>query len=264
MSDIPPLLELRSVSKLFGSTIALNDISLTIRAGEVHCLLGDNGAGKSTVIKILSGVHGPDRGQMLMEGREAVFTSPRMARDRGIATVFQDLAMAPLMSVSRNFFLGREPVKRRWPYLSFDVARAADVTRQEMIRLGIDVRDPNQLVGTLSGGERQCVAIARALYFGAKVLILDEPTSALGVHQAAKVLRFITQAKSGGVGVVFITHNINHAYPVGDVFTLLNRGRSLGSFRKSEISQAEILRAMSGGAELEELHESPGQLQTSR
>ena len=168
-------------------------------------------------------------------------------RDRGIATVFQDLAMAPLMSVSRNFFLGREPVKNRWPRLSFDVERAAQVTRQEMIRLGIDVRDPNQLVGTLSGGERQCVAIARALYFGAKVLILDEPTSALGVHQASKVLRFIAQAKSGGVGVILITHNINHAYPVADLFTLLNRGRSLGTFRKAEISHEDVLSAMAGG-----------------
>ncbi|MGE0004645.1 MAG: ATP-binding cassette domain-containing protein [Parvibaculaceae bacterium] len=254
MNDAPPLLELRAVSKFFGSTVALDDISLKISAGEVHCLLGDNGAGKSTLIKILSGVHRPDSGQMLMEGEETVFTSPRAARERGIATVFQDLAMAPLMSISRNFFLGREPVKKRWPYLSFDVAHAADVTRQEMIRLGIDIRDPNQLVGTLSGGERQCVAIARALYFGAKVLILDEPTSALGVHQAGEVLRFITQTKSGGVGVIFITHNINHAYPVGDVFTLLNRGRSLGTFRKSEISREEVLRAMSGGEALADLH----------
>jgi simple sugar transport system ATP-binding protein len=219
MTEPAALLELKSVSKRFGSTIALKDISLAVQAGEIHCLLGDNGAGKSTLIKILSGVYKADGGTMLVEGEETVFASPRVARDRGIATVFQDLAMAPLMSVSRNFFLGREPVKNRWPYLSFDVEGAAQVTRQEMIRLGIDVRDPNQLVGTLSGGERQCVAIARALHFGAKVLILDEPTSALGVHQASKVLRFIVQAKATGVGVILITHNINHAYPVGDVFT---------------------------------------------
>jgi simple sugar transport system ATP-binding protein len=250
MTDPAPLLELQSVSKRFGSTIALKDISLAVHAGEIHCLLGDNGAGKSTLIKILSGVYKPDTGRMLVEGEESVFASPRAARDRGIATVFQDLAMAPLMSVSRNFFLGREPVKNRWPYLSFDVERAARVTREEMIRLGIDVRDPNQLVGTLSGGERQCVAIARALYFGARVLILDEPTSALGVHQASKVLRFIVQAKATGVGVILITHNINHAYPVGDVFTLLNRGRSLGTFRKSDISHEDVLNAMAGGEAL--------------
>jgi simple sugar transport system ATP-binding protein len=250
MTEPAPLLELKSVSKRFGSTIALKDISLAVNAGEIHCLLGDNGAGKSTLIKILSGVYKADSGKMLVEGEETVFASPRVARDRGIATVFQDLAMAPLMSVSRNFFLGREPVKNRWPYLSFDIERAAQVTREEMIRLGIDVRDPNQLVGTLSGGERQCVAIARALYFGAKVLILDEPTSALGVHQASKVLRFIVQAKATGVGVILITHNINHAYPVGDVFTLLNRGRSLGTFRKSGISYEDVLNAMAGGETL--------------
>jgi simple sugar transport system ATP-binding protein len=247
MTEPAALLELRSVSKRFGSTIALKDISLAVRAGEIHCLLGDNGAGKSTLIKILSGVYKADSGTMLVEGEKTIFASPRVARDRGIATVFQDLAMAPLMSVSRNFFLGREPVKNRWPYLSFDVERAAQVTRQEMIRLGIDVRDPNQLVGTLSGGELQCVAIARALYFGAKVLILDEPTSALGVHQASEVLRFIARAKVTGVGVILITHNINHAYPIGDVFTLLNRGRSLGTFRKSEISYEDVLSAMAGG-----------------
>jgi simple sugar transport system ATP-binding protein len=250
MTEPAALLELKSVSKRFGSTIALKDISLAVQAGEIHCLLGDNGAGKSTLIKILSGVYKADGGTMLVEGEETVFASPRVARDRGIATVFQDLAMAPLMSVSRNFFLGREPVKNRWPYLSFDVEGAAQVTRQEMIRLGIDVRDPNQLVGTLSGGERQCVAIARALHFGAKVLILDEPTSALGVHQASKVLRFIVQAKATGVGVILITHNINHAYPVGDVFTLLNRGRSLGTFRKSEISYEDVLSVMAGGEAL--------------
>jgi simple sugar transport system ATP-binding protein len=253
----PPLLELRGVSKSFGSTVALRNISFAVHAGEVHCLLGDNGAGKSTLIKILSGVHQPDSGALLVEGKEAWFDTPRAARDRGIATVFQDLAMAPLMSVSRNFFLGREPVKKRWPYLSFDLDHAASVTRQEMNRLGIDVRDPNQLVGTLSGGERQCVAIARALYFGAKVLILDEPTSALGVHQASKVLKFIEQAKAGGVGVIFITHNINHAYPVGDVFTLLNRGRSLGSFRKSEITRDDVLVAMSGGEPIAESEPNP-------
>jgi simple sugar transport system ATP-binding protein len=251
-----PLIELRSVSKFFGSTIALADISFSVRAGEVHCLLGDNGAGKSTLIKILSGNYRPDRGVMLVDGNETSFASPRDARDRGIATVYQDLSMVPLMSISRNFFLGREPVRPRWPYLSFDVARAAEVTRSEMIRVGIDIRDPNQLVGTLSGGERQCVAISRALYFGAKVLILDEPTSALGVHQAARVLRFIAQAKSRDVGVIFITHNINHAYPVGDVFTLLNRGRSMGTFAKNEITREQVLFAMSGGEDLAELSTS--------
>jgi simple sugar transport system ATP-binding protein len=256
MENKAPLIELRSVSKFFGSTIALNDISFSVSAGEVHCLLGDNGAGKSTLIKTLSGVHRPDKGTMLVDGRETVFGSPRQAQAEGIATVFQDLAMVPLMSVARNFFLGREPTRKGWLPLSMDMKRAVEVTMREMIRLGIDVRDPNQLVGTLSGGERQCVAIARAIYFGARVLILDEPTSALGVHQATKVLKFIEQAKSTGVGVIFITHNINHAWPVGDTFTLLNRGRSLGTFRKSEVTRDEVLTAMSGGEEISELMEN--------
>nr|WP_316657137.1 ATP-binding cassette domain-containing protein [uncultured Gellertiella sp.] len=244
------LLELREVSKFFGPTIALNGVSMAVRPGEVHCLLGDNGAGKSTLIKVLSGAYRPDRGAVLLDGREVAFQSPRDAREQGIATVYQDLAMIPLMSVARNFFLGREPKSPRWPHWSLDITHANEVTRQEMARVGIDVRDPNQLVGTLSGGERQCVAISRALYFGARVIILDEPTSALGVHQAAMVLRYIAKAKAEGIGVVFITHNINHAYPVGDTFTLLNRGRSIGTYAKSDITRDEVLAAMSGEAEL--------------
>ena len=241
-----PLLELRHVSKYFGPTIALKDISMNVRAGEVHCLLGDNGAGKSTLIKILSGAYQPDEGAVLLDGKEVKFSSPRDAQERGIGTVYQDLAMIPLMSISRNFFLGREPRTARWPHLSIDLKHATEVTREEMAKIGIDVRDPNQLVGTLSGGERQCVAISRALYFGAKVIILDEPTSALGVHQAGIVLSYISKAKAQGIGVVFITHNINHAYPAGDVFTLLNRGRSIGTYAKSKIGKDAILKAMAG------------------
>lgn len=252
MAD-PPLLEVRSVSKYFGSVIALKDISMAVNAGEVMCLLGDNGAGKSTLIKILSGVHRPDEGKYLVGGREVAFTSPREALDRGIATVYQDLAMVPLMSVTRNFFMGREPTVGRGPLRRFDVHSADDIARQEMAKIGIDVRDPSQAVGTLSGGERQCLAIARAAYFGAKVLILDEPTSALGVNQASIVLRNIARAKARGLGVILITHNVHHAFPVGDRFTMLNRGRSLGTFAKGEISREEILGMMAGGKELDQL-----------
>jgi simple sugar transport system ATP-binding protein len=252
MAD-PPLLEVRSVSKYFGSVIALKDISMAVRAGEVMCLLGDNGAGKSTLIKILSGVHRPDEGKYLVGGREVAFTSPRQALDRGIATVYQDLAMVPLMSVTRNFFMGREPTVGRGPLRRFDINSADDIARREMAKIGIDVRDPSQAVGTLSGGERQCLAIARAAYFGAKVLILDEPTSALGVNQASIVLRNIAQAKARGLGVILITHNVHHAFPVGDRFTMLNRGRSLGTFAKGEISREEVLGMMAGGKELDQL-----------
>lgn len=253
MTGTDPLLEVREVSKYFGSVIALKDISMAVRPGEVVCVLGDNGAGKSTFIKILAGVHPPDEGELLLDGEPARFATPRAALDRGIATVYQDLAMIPLMSVWRNFFLGSEPLRGWGPLRRFDVARAKRVTRAELLGMGIDIRDTDQPVGTLSGGERQSVAIARAVFFGARVLVLDEPTSALGVKQASVVLRYIMQARERGLGVVFITHNPHHAYPVGDRFLLLNRGHSLGLFAKSEIAREELVRLMAGGSELEQL-----------
>ena len=252
-SESVPLLEVANVSKYFGSVIALKDISMTVRAGEVMCLLGDNGAGKSTLIKILSGVHHPSEGQYLVEGKEVRFTSPRDALNAGIATVFQDLAMIPLMGISRNFFLGAEPTRGWGPFRRFDSKFADRVTREELAKMGIHVRDISQPVGTLSGGERQSVAIARAVYFGAKVLILDEPTAALGVKEAGVVLRYIAQARARNLGVIFITHNPHHAYPIGDYFTVLNHGRSYGTFAKSEISREELTGMMAGGEALEEL-----------
>src|SRR5213082_104 len=248
-----PLLEVQDVSKYFGSVIAMKDISMKVHAGEVMCLLGDNGAGKSTLIKILSGVHQPSEGHYLFVGKELHFSSPRDALSVGIATVYQDLAMIPLMGISRNFFLGSEPTKGWGPFRRFDVNLANKVTREELAHMGIQIRDTAQPVGTLSGGERQSVAIARAVYFGAKVLILDEPTAALGVKEAGVVLRYIAQARARGLGVIFITHNPHHAYPIGDHFTMLNRGRSLGTFAKSEISREELTSMMAGGEELEAL-----------
>ncbi|MEZ5667721.1 MAG: ATP-binding cassette domain-containing protein [Alphaproteobacteria bacterium] len=248
-----PAIELRDVSMRFGSVIALQDISIAVHPGQVHCLLGDNGAGKSTLIKILSGVHRPTAGQILVEGRPVRFRSPRDAQDRGVATVFQDLGMIPLMSITRNFFLGREPTRNRFGLSRIDKEKANRIARQAMADIGIDVRDPTQAVGTLSGGERQSVAIARAIHFGAKVLILDEPTSALGVHQAAMVLKFVVEARLRGLAVIFISHNIHHAYPVADTFTLLNRGRSAGTFAKTEISRDEVVGIMSGGEDMKAL-----------
>jgi simple sugar transport system ATP-binding protein len=242
-----PLLAARNVAKHFGSVVALSGVSFDVRPGEVHCLLGDNGAGKSTLIKILSGVHKPSRGELLVEGTPTTFESPRDALDRGVATVFQDLAMIPLMSVARNFFLGREPIRRWGPIRLFDSLRAAEVTIAEMKKMGIALRDPQQPVGTLSGGERQCVAIARAVYFGAKVLILDEPTSALGVTQTAMVLDCIREVCSRGLGVVFITHNVRHALAVGDRFTVLSRGGNLESRSRPDIDAEELQALMGGG-----------------
>ncbi len=248
-----PMLELRNVTKMFGSVISLSDISTTVRAGQVTCVLGDNGAGKSTLIKILSGVHQPDDGELLIDGEPVHLGTPREALDAGIATVFQDLAMVPLMAIWRNFFLGSEPTKGWGPFRRFDAEKAKKISRAELADMGIDIRDLDQPVGTLSGGERQSVAIARAVHFGARLLILDEPTSALGVKQAGVVLKYIVQARDKGLGVIFITHNPHHAYPVGDRFLLLKRGKSLGDFAKSEITLAELTRLMAGGAELEQL-----------
>jgi simple sugar transport system ATP-binding protein len=248
------LLELDRVSKFFGTVIALHDVSVQLRRGEVHCLLGDNGAGKSTLIKILAGVHPPSLGTYRVDGAPVMFASPRDALDRGIATVYQDLALVPLMSVSRNFFLGREPTRTRWGVLRvFDRRLAAKVATERLADLGIAVRDAEQAVGTLSGGERQCLAIARAIHFGARVLILDEPTAALGVKQSANVLRIVARARDRGISVIFITHNVHHAYPVGDRFTLLDRGRSMGTFAKTEISRDEVLHMMAGGQEMADL-----------
>jgi simple sugar transport system ATP-binding protein len=259
-----PLLEVRGVSKYFGNVIALKDISVAVRAGEVTCVLGDNGAGKSSLIKILSGVHPHDGGEFLVEGEAVHFKSPRDARERGIATVFQDLATVPLMSVWRNFFLGSEPTIGKGPLRRIDVKFAQGTMRDEMRKMGIDVRDPDQPVGTLSGGERQAVSIARAVYFGAKVLILDEPTSALGVKQSGVVLRYVVQARERGLGVIFITHNPNHAYPVGDRFVILNRGKLMGDWRRGEITRDELVTNMSGGAELDQLtHELERQLEAT-
>jgi simple sugar transport system ATP-binding protein len=241
-----PLVELRGVSKRFGQTTAVNDVTLRTYGGRVTCLLGDNGAGKSTLIKILSGVHRPDGGVVLVDGEPTRFTSPRDAIDRGISTVFQDLALIPLVSIVRNFFLGREPVRRLGPMRVVDWRRATEIAERELARVGISVRDARQPVGTLSGGERQSVAIARAIYFGARVLVLDEPTSALGVKEAGRVLDHIRAARDQGIGIVFISHNLAHAHAVGDNFVVLNRGASYGEFARDEIDQDELVAMMEG------------------
>ncbi|MSS84711.1 sugar ABC transporter ATP-binding protein [Actinomycetaceae bacterium WB03_NA08] len=226
---------------------------MTVDAGRVTCILGDNGAGKSTLIKVLSGVHKPSSGHFLVEGKPADFDGPLGALSAGIATVYQDLAVVPLMPVWRNFFLGSELTRGRGPFRRLDTAQMKQVTRQQLAAMGIDLHDVNQPIGTLSGGERQCVAIARSVYFGAKVLILDEPTAALGVKQSAIVLRYIAAARDRGLGVVFITHNPHHAYPIGDQFLILKNGRSLGNFSKDNLSLDALTRMMAGGDELDEL-----------
>jgi simple sugar transport system ATP-binding protein len=260
----PPILELRDVSKRFGNVVALDGVSIAVQSGEVLCLLGDNGAGKSTLIKVLSGVHRPDEGMMFMDGEVADFRSPRAAIESGIATVFQDLALFPSMSITRNFVAGSEPARRSWMLAPIDFRRAAATARASLAEMGIGIRDPSVLVGALSGGERQTLAIARAESLGARVLILDEPTSALGVKEAALVLRHIVGARLRGMAILLITHNVHHARAVGDRFVFMRAGRSSVNYDWQSVGVEEMTRLMGGGAELVELEDDLAKLRGIR
>jgi simple sugar transport system ATP-binding protein len=251
--DAPPMVEMQDVGKAYGPIRALEGINLSVSEGEVACVLGDNGAGKSTLIKIISGLHPHSEGKLLIDGKETSFSSPRQSLDAGIATVYQDLAVVPLMEVWRNFFLGSELRKGRFPLAPLDIARMREVADTELKKMGISVKDINQPIGTLSGGQRQCVAIARAVYFGARVLILDEPTAALGVKQSGVVLKYTAAARDAGLGVVFITHNPHHAYMVGDHFIILKLGKRVLDKKRSEVTLDELTAEMAGGQELAEL-----------
>ncbi len=259
MTPDPLQLRVERVSKRFGNVIALEDVSMDVVPGEVTCLVGDNGAGKSTLIRILSGVHPPTSGRYLVDGEPVVFGSPRAALDRGIATVHQDLALIPLMSIWRNFFLGSELMRGSGPFRRIDTVRSRIIASSSLIAMGMRVRDLDQPVGTLSGGERQIVAIARAIHFGARVLILDEPTAALGVKQAGLVLRVIALARHRGLSVVLVTHSPHHAFAVGDRFVVLRNGRVHGEFMREEIALEQLARMMSGGDELDGLRRDVGE-----
>jgi simple sugar transport system ATP-binding protein len=249
-----PLVELRKVTKRYVGVTAVTDLSLELLAGQVFCLLGENGAGKSTVIKILTGVETPTMGEVLVDGAVVRFSSPRDAREKGIATVYQEVGTLPLMSVARNFVLAAEPQKGRGLFRRLDLDEASRVALKSLKELGISrVTDGNQLVGTLSGGERQALAIGRAVHFGARVLVLDEPTAALGVRESATVLRLIERVRARGVAVLFITHNAYHAHAAGDRFMVLRRGEALATFDKGERSIGEVIELMAGGAELKSL-----------
>jgi simple sugar transport system ATP-binding protein len=249
-----PILELKNINKSFGPIEVLNNISLEVKAGEVLCLLGDNGAGKSTLIKILSGVYIPSSGEITMDGTPIAFKNPKDASDRGIATVHQFGGTFPLMSIGRSFFVGAEPTKGWGPFKIFDRKKANNIAVNAVQDFGITrIDDGDRLVGGLSGGERQSLAIARALYFGARVLILDEPTAALGVKQATHVLRVVNEAKKRGLAVVFITHQVMHAMAVGDHFAVLIRGKVAADFRKGEQTREQITDLMAGGESMANL-----------
>ncbi len=255
-----PIIQLKDIGKSYGAINALRGVNLNVRQGEVTCILGDNGAGKSTLISIIAGLFPHDAGEYLVDGEPRRFSSPREALDLGIAAVYQTLALVPLLPVWRNFFLGSELVKGSGPLRRLDTATMLAQTQDELRRMGINLENLEQPVGTLSGGQRQVVAIARAVHFGARVLILDEPTAALGVMQSGLVLRYIAQAaREQGIGVIFITHNPHHAYLVGDHFMVLARGEVDLDTPRSELSMENLMFHMAGGTGLvtleHELHD---------
>ncbi len=256
-SPTTPVVHMEDIGKSYGNVHALRGVSLSVRQGEITCVLGDNGAGKSTLIKIIAGLHDYTDGTMSVNGEERHFSSPREAMDSGIATVYQDLALAPLMSVWRNFFLGNEITKS--PFGLLDSVAMKRIAHEELTKMGISIPNLEQPVGMLSGGQRQCIAIARAIHFGAKVLILDEPTAALGVNQSGVVLKYVVKARDAGLGVVFITHNPHHAYLVGNHFVVLKLGRVALDTHRRNLTLEQLTTEMAGGSELEALsHELRG------
>ena len=251
-----PILEVRNIKKSFGSSIvALDDVSLSVNNGEVLCLLGDNGAGKSTLIKILSGVHNKDSGDLFFEGTNIEFKSSRDAIDIGLRTVYQDLAVFPLMSIAENMVVGSEPTTGWGPFKVLDTKKMEKIAQNGLGKIGINIADTSRALITLSGGQRQTVAIARAEHMGAKLLILDEPTSALGVKQAAIVLKYVKKVRDRGIGIILITHNVVHAMTVGDRFAVLNHGELVGVYDKSDITESKLMHLMAGGKDLTELKE---------
>ncbi|GAB0118507.1 ATP-binding cassette domain-containing protein [Acidisoma sp. 7E03] len=258
------IIQLTKVGKSYGNISALRDVSLTVRQGEVTCILGDNGAGKSTLISIIAGLIMHDSGTYAVDGKPMHFSSPRQALDLGISAVYQTLALVPLLSVWRNFYLGSELRTGSGLFRRLDVRAMRETAAKELKRMGTNIVDLEQPVGTLSGGQRQVVAIARAVHFGARVLILDEPTAALGVAQSGVVLRYIAQAaREHGIGVIFITHNPHHAYMVGDHFMVLSRGEVELDRPRAELTLEDLMYHMAGGAGLDalqhELHRGESQ-----
>lgn len=244
------LVWMENISKQFGTITALSDVSFGVDRGEVRALLGDNGAGKSTLIKILMGVYPPTRGKIYIEGKPVTIHSPSEARAMGIEAVYQDLALVNLMSISRNFFLGREMIKKLGPVSYLDMRQMNDLCRKSLHEIGIEIRSAAERVGSLSGGERQSIAIGRGVHFGAKVLILDEPTSALSVAETRKVLTYIANAKERGLAVIFITHNVSHVYMVADSYTIIRQGKKVGTYKKGDLSQDDIADLITGEREI--------------
>ena len=231
-------LELKGIYKNFGNVVALKNISMTTNSGQINCILGDNGAGKSTLVNIISGVFQPDQGEYTVDEKRVLFKDPRQALDAGISTVYQNLAIIPIMNIYRNFFLGNEPIHGRLNTINKDFA--IETTVKELKKFDINIEDAKRAAGTLSGGQRQILAIARALYFGAKILILDEPTSALSVRESAKVVEQIAQLREHNINVILVSHNIEQAFSLGDEFFIFKNGELVGQFNKLETSANKL------------------------
>ena len=243
-----PVVAVRHVTKQFASVVALRDVTLEAHAGRVLALLGDNGAGKSTLIKLLSGVYQPTSGSIEVDGRPTMLATPHIARQMGISTVFQDLAVCELLSISRNVVLGNEPRRRLGPFHWLDVRRADAIAHEALATLGVDLhREMGDPAGTLSGGQRQAVAIARAIFYGSRCLILDEPTAALAVRQTEQVLNQVRAARDAGQAVILITHNLDQALSVADAAVVLARGRVVGSFDAPSAEPEAITRLVMKG-----------------
>lgn len=247
VKDETPLVDMQDIHRYFGSVRALRGVNFHVNKQEIVGLLGDNGAGKSTLIKVLTGYHTPTKGQIYFEGQPVNIDSPHDARELGIETVYQDLALVPLMSIARNFWLGQEPTRNFGPFKFLDKEQMAKTTFEALMDVGIHIRDANEEVGSMSGGERQSIAIGRAVYFGKKLLILDEPTSALSVGETRKVLEYTRAAKEKGMSVIFITHNISQVHAVADRFTIISRGLKLGDFTKDEVTEEEVATMVMSG-----------------
>lgn len=245
-----PVVYMENIVKRFGTITALEGVDFKVEKHQVMALLGDNGAGKSTLIKILTGVHAPTGGRIYFEGNPVQIKSPRDARYMGIETVYQDLALVNLMSITRNFFLGREMVRKIGPFNWLRRKEMNRLTLESLAEVGIEIRSPTEKVGKLSGGERQSIAIGRAMHFGAKLLILDEPTSALSVAETRKVLTYVTNAKERGLSVILITHNVNHAYPLADQYTIIRRGKKVGTYDREELSVDDVSNLITGDREV--------------
>jgi simple sugar transport system ATP-binding protein len=247
MQEAASLAKMVNIEKYFGAVQALKKVNIEVRSGEILGLLGDNGAGKSTLIKVLAGVFPPDRGEIFFEGSRVNFSSPKDARAMGIETVHQALSLVDIMSISRNFFLGREPTRRIGPIHLLDRKKMNQECERAVTGLGVRVRNSNEFVSILSGGERQAISIGRAMHFKVKLLILDEPLAALSVRETREVLSQVEKARESGVSVVFITHNVYHVYPVAERFVMLDRGIKIGEVYKKDASPEDIIEIIASG-----------------